>query len=195
MELCRLATALEDLNDPLKIHGVEQRERLQGLFNEVVRFLHNFSAGALALVDHTRVLMKENFITEQHRFENQARIDQNLKEAPLGKFVQDFRNYVLHCGIPHIALNWELKTEKWKLNLTLTPMLMWNGWTEHARSFIEAHKPAVQILYIVNRYEEIIRSFHEAVFQSFETHYKTPLTEARLLMQQSNRKRESDRHP
>lgn len=86
MDLRSLTTQLEDLSDPLKIDGIAQRERLQALFSEVTRLLHNFATGGSTLIDHTRNLMKEDFITEEHRSEYNTHVDQTFAHHPLQNF-------------------------------------------------------------------------------------------------------------
>jgi len=78
IQLRILAIQLEDASDPLKVAGVEQRARLQSIFDEVGRLLHNFLAGSKTLIDHTRNLMDEEFITVQHHSEYQAEIERRF---------------------------------------------------------------------------------------------------------------------
>jgi hypothetical protein len=187
LELRHLALLLEDVNDPLKIDGIEQRQRLQSLFSEVTRLFHNFLAGGKTLIDHTRNMMEEDFITEQHRSDYQDRIKRTFVDDPLARFVQDFRNYVLHRSVPRISLVDQISIEKKMLKLDLTHMLAWQKWSPPARSYIESHKPDVRILEVVDQYEAMVRSSHEAFVLSFQTYYEKPINETLALMQQWNR--------
>jgi hypothetical protein len=184
IQLRQLAVSLEDINDPLKVGGVEQRAKLQAHFHEVIRLFHNFLAGGKTLIDHTRHLMDEVFITEQHRSEYEEEVERTFTNDPVARFTQDFRNYVLHLAIPNIALTYTFEPEKIALNLDLIPLLEWENWTAPARAYIEARKPAVRILELVDAYEEMVKSFHEGFVLSFDTHYKASINEAHSLMQQ-----------
>jgi hypothetical protein len=188
IQLRLLALPLEDISDPLKVGGVEQRAKLQALFHEVIRLFHNFLASGKTLIDHTRNLMNEEFVTDQHRSEYKAEVNRIFVDNQIARFTQDFRNYVLHRAIPHIALNYTLEPERIALNLQLIPMSEWENWSPPARAFIEAHKPAVRILELVDRYEAMVKSFHETFVLSFQVHYEASINEALLMMQQWNRR-------
>jgi hypothetical protein len=132
-------------------------------------------------------MMEEDFITEQHRSDYQDRIKRTFVDDPLARFVQDFRNYVLHRSVPRISLVDQISIEKKMLKLDLTHMLAWQKWSPPARSYIESHKPDVRILEVVDQYEAMVRSSHEAFVLSFQTYYEKPINETLALMQQWNR--------
>jgi hypothetical protein len=187
IQLRHLILALEDINDPLKVDGIEQRGRLQSLFSEVVRLFHNFLAGGKTLIDHTRNLIEEDFISEQHRAEYRDRIKRCFANDPLARFIQDFRNYVLHRGVPHIELSEAIEPAKKELNLQLLPMLEWQRWTPPARAFLENRKPTVRILELVDTYEAMVKSSHETFVFSFQTFYEKQIDGALILMNEWNR--------
>src|ERR1035441_17498 len=103
-QLRQLICLLEDTKDPAQIGALDQRPRLQWLFNDVNRHLHNFLTSITTLVDHTRNLMREDFIKSEHREEYQNRVNGVFASDPLTQFLQDLRNYITHYAIPHIGL-------------------------------------------------------------------------------------------
>ena len=50
-----------------KFGAVEQRQRFEEMDTHLVRYLHNFLAGAATFADHTRALMGSAIIAKSHR--------------------------------------------------------------------------------------------------------------------------------
>jgi len=94
-QLRKLIQSLEDPADPLEIGPMGERAKLQRLFGEVFRLFHNFLSSVKTLIDHTRNLVNEDFVTEAHRSEYEAAVQQEFASDPLARFMQDFRNTVL----------------------------------------------------------------------------------------------------
>lgn len=186
LDLRTLTIQLEDISDPLKIDDIAHRQRLQSLFSEVTRLLHNFATGGSTLIDHTRNLMKEDFISEVHRSEYNAHVDQTFAHHPLAKFLKDFRNYVAHYAVPNITLTIQFQPHIKTLHLDIAPMLTWHGWGPHARSFMTAHAPSLRVLDLVNQYEDMVKSSYDIQMRSFLTHYAKQINEVRALIQQWN---------
>jgi len=109
-----LLQALNKLGDPMEyaksLSSGDSESRHQVL-REVSRLFHNFLAGAMTLVDHTRVFVDEFYLgTEVHK-EFKARVNREFAQNPLTRFVQDLRNYMIHRGLPPL-----------NRHLTITPV-------------------------------------------------------------------------
>ena len=66
------------------------------LEKDTYRLLLNFVASALALVEHTRNIVKELYDKNEIQLEYQNKVNDELSSIPVNKFMQDFRNYILH---------------------------------------------------------------------------------------------------
>jgi hypothetical protein len=86
--LRQLICLLEDTKDPAQIMGMERREHLQWLFNDCNRHIHNFLTSITTLIDHTRNLMKADFIKIEHREEYERKVKSVFAGDPLAQFLQ-----------------------------------------------------------------------------------------------------------
>ena len=162
-QLRQLIILLEDPNDPAKVLGLENRQKLQSLFHEVIRLLHNFLASVATLVDHQRNLMKEDFVTENHRDEYERHKKTTFGEDPLARFLKDFRNYITHRGIPQTVLTEKIGPElnTLALSIDLEKLQDWDGWKPPSRRFMQESGPKVRLGVLLNDYELKAKAFHE----------------------------------
>jgi disulfide oxidoreductase YuzD len=103
-ELMRCLNHLKDPREALAMYAPEQRENLELLIDESSRLFHNFLASAKSLVDHTRVIVDRLYLNHEFRNEYQRKLDQEIANNPVQKFVQKMRNYTQHYTLPILAL-------------------------------------------------------------------------------------------
>lgn len=187
-QLRKLTQSLEDPADPLEIGPMGERAKLQRLFGEVFRLFHNFLSSVKTLIDHTRNLVNEEFVTKAHRSEYEASIRQEFASDPLARFMQDFRNYVLHHAVPKIELTQHFFPEPRhiELNIDATAMLASPRWTVAARSYLEEHQPKLRILHLLDSYETKAKTFHEHFAKRFRHHYEGDIAAAVALIEEWN---------
>ena len=188
LQLRQLIRLLEDPSDPAKVMCYEQRRHLQGLFDEVIRHFHNFLTSIKTLVDHTRNLMKEDFVRDEHRREYQDEVEARFAADPFTQFMQDFRDYMTHYTIPIVGLTGEIGSPEAhakpaELYVDVVHLAKWGGWTAPSRKFIATRGAKVRMLELVDSYEHRIRQFHEEIGKSFQRYYEPEITEALTLMQ------------
>jgi hypothetical protein len=171
VQLRQLLNTLEDPKDPAKIWVWENKTGRDALLGELMRHFHNFLTSVTTLIDHTRHLMKEDFITEKHRTEHQEKIEHTFARNPLTIFIRELRHYITHRTIPMIQMSHEESGENKRLEMDLEKIASWNNWSQLARDFIEASKPAIRILDLVDQYEQTALEFHEYFVQRFYFHY------------------------
>lgn len=82
--------------------GFEDLYSSHAVMREAVRRLHNFLAAAMTLVDHTRVMIAEHYTHTQVERNFKKGIEANFASNPMTRFIQDLRNYMVHCGMPPI---------------------------------------------------------------------------------------------
>ena len=188
LELRELIRALEDVADPLKIGAIQQRPKLQALFGEVFRLFHNFLASVKTLIDHTRNLMKKDFVGPEHRSEHQLNVQHVFVTDPLSRFMQDFRHYVLHVAVPKMELTNFIAPAPQRLELRIdaVDMLRWEKWNSLARKYLEQHKPKLRILSVVDDYEIKVQEFHENFVIRFQHHCATEMGGVIALMNEWN---------
>ena len=190
-QLRQLICILEDPKDPAQISGIDRRSHLQWLFGDVNRHFHNFLTSITTLVDHTRNLMKEDFVKPEHREEYQNKVKVVFAIDPLTQFLQDFRNYITHYAIPHIGLEEKIGStntgpEPIKLFIDLDHLETRFNWSSPSRKFIEMNKPKMRMLNLVDDYGLKSKNFYDELMLTFQKHLGRELHEVRSMMQESN---------
>jgi hypothetical protein len=188
-QLRQLICVLEDPKDPAQIDGIHRRPHLQWFFGDANRHFHNFLTSITTVVDHTRNLMKEDFIKPAHRHEYQNRVNAIFATDPLTQFLQDFRNYITHYAIPQIVLEKKYARtdlEPKKLFIDLEHLERRFHWSSPSRKFIETNKPQIRMLKLVDDHELKSKSFYKELMLTFQKHLGNELSEVRSMMLESN---------
>lgn len=192
-QLRNLIQVLEDPANAKEMDYEQQsRQHVKNLLEEVIRYFHNFLTSVTTLVEHTRNLMGtekrvgKSFIKIEHRNEHLAKVKTVFATDPLTQFVQDFRDYMSHYEIPLVDITTRHNSHPPELNVDLDYLdeNQWKGWSPTSRKFIDANKPKIRMLKLVDDYEQKVRTFHEEFLQSFERHYDREVNEACALIEE-----------
>jgi hypothetical protein len=182
---------LEDPKDPVNFTQFDNRQHRQNLFDETNRHFHNFLTSITTLVDHTRHLMKRDFVKQDHRQEYQIAAKANFATDPLAQFLQDSRNYITHYAIPVIGFTKQFgsslaDSKPGELYVDLAHLEKRFNWSASSRMFIEQNKPTIRMLKLVDDYEMKARSFTDNFMALFRKYRGQELNEVVALMQESN---------
>jgi hypothetical protein len=104
MNTQELIAATRNVRDPeqgLRLMALENKEAGLQAHREINRLVHNFVAGSMSLIDHTRQFVREHYAGSalEGAYNNQVKVD--FASEPVAKFVQNLRNYMLHKGLPN----------------------------------------------------------------------------------------------
>jgi hypothetical protein len=185
----QLRKLLEVLHDPKNIDrfwALENRQYLSDLQGEAIRHFHNFLASVKTVVEHTRNCMRDNAIRPEHRTEYQKKIEEVFMNDPLSKFLEDFRNFMLHRSLPLTEMTLDISTSTSTLYVDLTKMEDWERWTESSRRFITANKPKVSMMRLVDEYEEKAKAFYAWFYPRFQHYYEGEIDAALALQRKWN---------
>jgi hypothetical protein len=190
-QLRQLLHLLENPTDPANFTGFDNRQHRQSLFDETNRHFHNFLTSITTLVDHTRHLMKRDFVKKDHQHEYQITVKTIFASDPLTQFLQDFRNYITHYAIPSIGYTKQLgsplaDSKPGELYIDLAHLEKRFNWSASSRTFIEQNKPKIRMLKLVDDYEVKARSFTDDFMAMFRKYRGQELNEVVALMQESN---------
>ena len=150
--------------NPLKwdYHYIEQ---------ETYRQLLNLVASAQSLVDHTRILIDKVYSETEFQKEYHEKLDKELKYHPTQRFIQKLRNYILHVQFPFVSTQFQHKrvsplgdpdalfTASVKLTLCKKELLIWDGWKEHAKLYLEIQGELIFLDLLVDEYYLLISNF------------------------------------
>ena len=100
-ELLAATHNVRDSDYGLQLMAVDNREASQQAHREINRFVHNFAASAMTLVEHTRNFMREHYEGTAIKIAYDDRIIATFASEPVVQFVQNLRNYFVHKGLPN----------------------------------------------------------------------------------------------
>jgi len=174
-------------NDPSQtshLWDIRNRAKMQAELNETVRLVHNFVAAAKSLVDHTRSIAEETFepaLFERYCHEVKAR----FAEDPLSQFVQQLRNYALHCTTPEIVAQFHYSEgdEKSQLVLSVRSLLQWSRWNTFSRAFISSHKTDIPIRSVVDSYCVKADEFRKWLIDLFASEFAVEISHLHQLQE------------
>ena len=166
-ELNNYAKRLEEREEAFKLWDVSNRDKLQVVFREIGRLLQNFLGSSMALVDHTRVHLKDLYageaFLEDYRREIRKRFVTARSWHPV---VQGLRIYAQHRKLPDVGsiLKYDVHDQESRLvrffNVPTGPLTEWDGWTKPAKSKLETLEHGIHIRTFVTEYEQEISSFY-----------------------------------
>jgi hypothetical protein len=173
-------------------------ELIQNVGNDAIRQeygaqldqrLHNFVSAALALVDHSRNLVR-HYPTSPFEDEYEKR-KTDFANAPAVAFVKDLRNYLLHANqapfMFTLDIDFVAHIEATKTQLTCSQLLEWHNWKAQARSYINQAGPAILIADATDEYATLVQSFYEWLFPQFKLlHHEDIMALNRLMSDYNN---------
>lgn len=187
----QLLTFLQSNADPKEMMaGFQDLYSSHDVMREAARRLHNFLAASMTLVDHTRVLIAENYIHTPIEKQFKRGIEANFASNPMTRFIQDLRNYMVHCGMPPLSraakftpiaggepgvmnglVDWNLETAK---------LLEWKGWKSEAKKYLKSAPKEIDLVSLANAYRAAILDFHDRLDNLLNKHHEIDVAEAQV---------------
>jgi hypothetical protein len=170
---------LEHLKNPRKslslYNNIDKQKEVNLLIDETSRLFHNFIASAKTLVDHTRVIVERLYSNQEFIKEYQAKIDQDLSNNPVQKFVQNLRNYTQHYTLPIPELKIEFGEDiEMSMCLDVNILKQWGGWGK-LRSYLETLGDNLSLISLSNEYFALIEKFYLWLTERQEQLHKSDL--------------------
>lgn len=186
-ELLMAAEKLHDEEIGLSLMYVNNKDAGSQAHRELKRYLHNFVASAMTLVDHTRVMLAELYGGEKVHDEILERIKSTVAASPVCKFVQDMRNYIVHKGLPNSEMYLEgTNTDdgfvfKAGVRIRTAELLNWDGWKSLSKSYLRNASEFIQIQEFTKQYLEEINAFTLWLEDRLVSHHSEDLLELQRL--------------
>lgn len=177
INLHRLLLAFNSPVSILPIWDIDKRDVLDSAILELIRQIHNYLASVGMLIDHTRILIDEYYSQTDFYKEYQVRKDNTFACDMLSCFFHRLRNYILHISIPNPFSKIEMSIDpvskkqitSSKVMIRKTDLLLWSGWTEEARKYLEGSPEELDLLTIFNLYHEKIKEFNNWLIGRLKT--------------------------
>lgn len=161
------------------------RTRFEGM---VARALHNYVASAMALVEHTRRIMRDRSGPIVDEFEQRKHDVVSNPEVP---FIHNLRNYVLHHSLPFIGHEVRLQPQPGvlatgKIQLSVQQLTAWDGWSAPARRFIESHGDALALRPVAARHADLVIQLNLWLYEQLADANAPALAEVNRLVEERN---------
>ena len=177
INLQKILMAFNSPESILQIWDIDKREVLDSAILELIRQIHNYLASVGMLIDHTRILIDEYYSQTDFYKEYQARKDNTFVRDMLSCFFHRLRNYILHISLPNPFSKIEMSIDpvskkqitSSKVMIRKTDLLLWSGWTEEARKYLEGSPEELDLLIIFNLYHEKIKEFNNWLIGRLKT--------------------------
>lgn len=169
-ELLTFVAAVERNHDDMALtmlSNVGDREPRLALYRELFRFIHNYVAGVVTYVDHTRNLMRTYEGTDVH-LEYQRRLGE-FKADGLASFVTKLRNFVMHYRVPAIGVQMNVNDGREAITCYYDrdSALALEGWPAEARVFLSSQPQHVPIRQVMMDYADRLEVFYRWIYDQF----------------------------
>jgi hypothetical protein len=158
-----LKRVLEYHDDPQSskdLAPLRNRYQVDELYCNVRRYLHNYVASALSLVDHTRNLHKEMSKDGRAIPTFKEEIERRFLKNGLVQFVQGLRNYFLHFSVPRVTSPQRfLNPEPSRVYLLPSDLQRFSGWNGPAKSFLDERSYKVDLHQSIEEYFQQVHDF------------------------------------
>jgi hypothetical protein len=168
------------------IWNIVNRKKLNTLSLELTRHLHNYLASVASLIDHTRIFKESENDTNLSSSYDSKKVELIMTNE--ASFLKELRNYTLHFGLPPVILNEKVEKniETRQFMLSKDDLLEYSGWNSSHKNFINNYEGDLNIISIINLYQESIRKFYDWFYKSIEEKYKSQLKEFDDLAKKHN---------
>ena len=171
------AMALIDYND---------RSKFKAFIEQVLRQLHNYTASAKTLVEHSRPVFKD-VLPELLWNRYSDRVSRDFANNPVARFIQQLGDYSLHWRTPEVGLNLTIlegSKEVTTLNMFRDELLKWDKWNPISRTFIQSSEPDISLHFVVRTYTQTVSSFMQWNALLVEEGFKEEFDELRKLQKE-----------
>ena len=173
-ELRRFISEMETGKLKQLYESPEFRDKIFSMNGHLLRYTHNFLSSHMTYVDHVRVLMESPLIRPSHLERYREKVKVTFNSNPITRFTQDFRNYILHYGLPSMAHVSSTRSADQHLTVfvELNKLQTWKSWREESLQFIKSHSPAMRLLWFIQEHEKLMTMFNEWFAMDFFKEYQ-----------------------
>lgn len=158
-----------------RLLNLANRSEQDALHSEFIRRLHNYLASVKTLVDHTRTFRSRHVRDEG--FDQNCEVQlSRLRDDPVVKFLQEFRNPVLHSHLPRVALTTtspDCKGIRRQFTLSVSDLRAMHDWSQEARRYIDEAQEGyyndrkyIDVAGAAQKYQEAVTVFYTWFYES-----------------------------
>jgi hypothetical protein len=199
MNAIALIEAIQRVKDPDQgmtfMLEANREGRLQA-HRELNRHIHNFVSSALALVEHTRVFMREHYADTKMLESYETQVVATFAQSHMTQFIQGLRNYMVHKGLPNSSMYMKfipipeatggMGVLETGIQYETASLLDWDRWNPMARKYLEQAEGHLDIHDFAQEYMELVNQFHGWLDDTLEEHHRPDLQELGRLQAESD---------
>jgi hypothetical protein len=156
-----LKGALDSLTKPeVSARVWTDENQLNMLSLHIIRLLHNYLSAAYTLRDHTYKL-RDIYGDTDFGAEYEVKKNEAFADSPLAQFVQRFRNYTLHAGLPLASTSLELDNLQSFIHLNVKHLRSSGEFTGKARQYLESLGDNVRLDKIIEEHAQVVLDFYK----------------------------------
>jgi hypothetical protein len=148
----------------IELQDVRNADALEFFFKYITRLLHNYLAGAMTLVDHCRILIRDFYAAEKYAefvAEYELKKTEYFVENPLHQFIQRLRNYILHVALPIVGSTMNLNDLTSHLIIQYSSLKESFKWGPYAGIFLESRQDTGELEELITEYYNLVISFYD----------------------------------
>ena len=183
-ELLAALGMLDNFSVGMKLMSENYREDGIQFHREANRLFHNFLASAMTLINHTRNFMKRRYKDMPVFQAYTQKVQSDLANDPLCRFIQELRNYLLHNELPHSSMSLKIERDKKAestISIDIEKLLEWQEWSKVGRSYLENCSKVIKMSVFVSEYCKKIIEFHKWLDEALISAHKKQLDELEAL--------------
>lgn len=132
---------------------------------EVMRLLHNYVASVKSLVDHTRMLYRQQYGEKNSFPEYVDEVNKRFAQNPLAQFIEDLREYCLHYKHLPIASSFnyvqEPPKEDFCIILDREALKKYSRWSSFSKAYLKMQKKDINLTNLITQYYNLVIEFHK----------------------------------
>lgn len=156
------------------------------VISRITRYLHNYVASAMTLVDHGRRLTDRRSGPIADEYER--RKAEMLQFAEIS-FLQGLRNFSLHRSLPILAYTLTVTRDQMtssEVELSTADLLSGDKWTAQAREFIEKSGERLQLRPVSRKHFELVSGLNLWLVNTLQEENREALNEVNELVVAAN---------
>lgn len=154
----------------------EKRE----FFRNVLRKLLNYLNSSTTLIDHTRKLIRTNYLDTSIEKEYNEQIEKTFKNSSLNIFVIDLRNFFTHYAVPIISRQFNIDNENTTEIISLNKEKLLNQpytWKKQSKEFLQTLPKEFEICSVLYQYQKLRDDFYPSFVKSLCDFHKDELNQ------------------
>lgn len=157
---------------------------------EMQRLFTNFLSSAFSLRDHLYTLRNEYYEGTNIDKRIQESISKHFENNCLTAFIQNFRNFVIHCGYPTTSKKISINDGQLSNDVYFdkAQLYKFKNWNVDARKYLDTIGERIKLMDIVTDYDKIINDYYSEIISILKEYHYSELKKLKAIKDKYNLK-------